>query len=115
MLVPVKMLAAVVPMAVTVSAAFVVPMVAAVVPGLESCQRPESNLVTPAPTVVLVMIPWMSLVFAFAPPNTKFLAPVPLSKTLAWMTMAPVPLLVTILLVALSSTTLVDQVSPAPV
>ena len=105
----------VVAFAVTANAALAVPMFAAAVPGLEICHTPESNFVTPAPTVVLTMMPCRSFVLAFAPPSTRVFRPVALLPTFCGIWSAPVPLFVRMLFVALSSSTLFVQVCAPPV
>ena len=74
-----------------------VPICAAVVGAEVICQVPESNFVTAAAVVVLLMIPRISFVLVLAPPRKSVLpAVVPLYPVLLVTTTAPVPLAVTI-------------------
>jgi len=78
------------------------------------CHVPESNFVTAAAEVVLLMMPWISLAPALVPPRKRvFPAVVPLYPMFLVITTAPVPFDVIIDL-SLFSRKLRAQVCPDP-
>ena len=88
----VRVVVALVPIALTASEGMTVPMREALMPGLEITQVPSPILRIPAPAVVLVKMPCSSFAEVLAPPSTKYFTPVPIFATLRARTKGPAPL-----------------------